>query len=57
MRMEYSGMTGVMSAVVSSEQKNALMMEFMLEGSGLFYSSQGGFWLCVCVFRQLGSRG
>ena len=42
MRMAYSGMSGVMSAVVSSEQKNALMMESMLEVSGLFHSSQGG---------------
>ncbi len=47
MRMEYLGMSGVMSAVVSSEQKNALMMESMLEVSGPFYSSQGGFELSV----------
>ena len=47
MRMEYWGMSGVMSAVVSCEQKNALMMESMLEVRGPFHSSQGGFGLLV----------
>ena len=41
-------MSGLMSAVVISEQKNALMMEFMLEVSGPFHSSyQGGLGLSV----------
>jgi len=40
-------MSGVMSAVVSSDQKNALIMESMLEVSGPFHSSQGGFGLSV----------
>ncbi len=41
-------MSGLMSAVVSSKQKNALMMESMLEVSGLLHSSyQGGLGLSV----------
>jgi len=47
MRMECSGMSGVMSAVVSSEKKNALIVESMLEVTGSFHSSQGGFGLLV----------
>ena len=47
MRMEYSGMFGVMSAVVNKEQKNALIMELMLEVSGPFHSSKSGFGLSV----------
>jgi hypothetical protein len=44
----YSGMSGLMSAVVISEQKNALMIESMLEVSGPFHSSyQGGLGLSV----------
>jgi hypothetical protein len=44
----YLGMSGLMSAVVISEQKNALMMESMLEVSGPFHSSyQGGLGLSV----------
>ena len=42
MRMVYSGMFGVMSAVVRSEVKNALMIESVLEVSWPFHSSQGG---------------
>jgi hypothetical protein len=40
-------MSGVMSAVVRSEVKNALMMELVLEVSGPLYSSQGGLGLLV----------
>ena len=41
-------MSGLMSAVVISEQKNALMIESMLEVSGPFHSSyQGGLGLSV----------
>ncbi len=47
MRIEYSGIFGAMSAVVNSEQKNALIMESMLEVSGPFHSSKGGFGLSV----------
>ena len=47
MRMAYSGMSGVMSAVVRSEVKNALIMESVLEVSGPFHSSQGGLGLSV----------
>ena len=43
MRMAYSAMFGVMSAVVRSEVKNALMMESVLEVSGPFHSSQVGY--------------
>ena len=47
MRMAYSGMSGVMSAVVRSDVKNALIMESVLEVSGPFHSSQGGLGLSV----------
>ena len=47
MRMEYLGMSGVMFAVVSSEKKNALIVESMLEVSGPFHSSQGRIGLSV----------
>ena len=47
MRMEYSSMSKVMSTVVSSEQKSALIMKSVLEVSGPFHSSQGGFGLSV----------
>ncbi len=47
MRMAYSGMSGVMSAVVRSEVKNALMIETVLEVSGSFHSSHGGLGLSV----------
>ncbi len=40
--MAYSGMSGVKSKVVMSEEKNALMTESMEEVSGPFQSSQGG---------------
>ena len=40
-------MSGVMSAVLRSEVKNALIMESVLEVSGPFHSSQGGLGLLV----------
>ena len=50
LQMEYSGMPGVMSPVVSSEQKNALMMESMLEVSGVVPFFPRWIWVvCVCV--------
>jgi hypothetical protein len=47
MRMVYSGMSGVMSAVVSGKVKNALMIESVLEVNEPFHSSQGGLGLSV----------
>ena len=40
-------MSVVMFTVVSSEKKNALIVESMLEVSGPFHSSQGRFGLSV----------